>query len=439
MALLLLAAGLVVAQSVRTATSPAQDFVTRYAAAQVTAAGGDPYDPHQLSHAARALEPRVTTPFPFLDPPASAVALRPLLGLPLVRAQLLWLTLSLFSLAALGALAASLAGAGGLGRGLGALLAVVMSPAREVLSDGQVDAVYLLPLVLAWWLHARRPEATPMAVALLASLSLIKPQTSLLPALALIGLSVARNGGRAIAGALLAGSLLLGGPLLLAPQLSYGAWLHRLTGDLDPSSPLVRASLAGLGALAVATAGWFAARRLTRIPEPRLLLLLAAAGTGLLAGFVRWNPQWFLALCIPVIFLLARARRPAEHEWLLAGALGLVLASGLGVLTYFVGAAHAVLPLLIAALVTSSLAVSRRLTLLEAALALGVNACATVPPLSGNPHRILGLAACTLVVIALCGTGDNGGDTPPRPGRLRESRRRGRVAPHAASSDPGTV
>jgi hypothetical protein len=224
------------------------DFVALYAAARLVLDGRGPavLDPAAVLAAEHAAEPTRDVLLPFVHPPVVALALAPLAATGIVPAVIAMTALNVgclaWSLTRLGRLAAA-----GQHTRLFAL-ALFAPPALIALTQGQTS-----PAVLA--LVASAAGARPLGRGLALGLTLIRPQTFPLLALAALTDRTAALGLAAGAAIVVGGSAIVVGPDGLA---SYIATLVSATGWSTTGEQGVRTAIGWAGpalALGIGTAG----------------------------------------------------------------------------------------------------------------------------------------------------------------------------------------
>jgi len=198
---------------------PPDDFVEYWAAARLTLAGGNPYDPEQLlplqRDAGRATDEAVM----MWNPPWSLTAVLPLGLLPAREAQLLWLAVNLVAAGWCGGRLWLLFGGDPARRWVGWAAALGFVPTLFALQSGQIGPLLLLGAVL--FLEAERrgwPALAGAATVLLA----IKPHLAYLvwAALGMVWLTRRdRASTRMLVGGALTGLLATAVPLLFAPHV----------------------------------------------------------------------------------------------------------------------------------------------------------------------------------------------------------------------------
>lgn len=391
-------------------TGPAPlDFTIKYAAGQLVDDGVSPYDTAKLVAAEQALRPGLWD-LPFFDPPPTAAAFRLVSQLPFKAGAALWELLSVACLAVIGWLLADLIGVHRRSTRLAIVsLLVLFSPVLHSIRLGQVEAVLLLPLVVAIWLCVRRPPSAPVVAcsSALAVVSLCRPQLAYLPVAVVLAHCYRRHRPATSLGAAAAAATLVLVALLVAPSAHWGEWLTALRHyPVESPSWLLRLVLLTGGMVGVALA-------LRAAPACRGSfqgwLLLAASCNGLGAAVVPWNPQWHVMLVLPVLALLAVFLGQGAQPWprrdqaVLALVVAISLRYTWDELTFYNGLLYATVPLAMSALVLAAAVVSRLVRASWAALTWVLTAALVVPPIKPYPGltQANGLVFCLGVLWLL--------------------------------------
>ena len=398
-------------------TGPAPlDFTIKYAAGQLVDDGISPYDTAKLVAAEQALRPGMWD-LPFFDPPPTAAGFRLVSQLPFKAGAALWEFLSVACLAVIGWLLADLIGVHRRSTRLAIVsLLVLFSPVLHSIRLGQVEAVLLLPLVVAIWLCMRRPP-TALAVACssaLAVVSLCRPQLAYLPVAVVLAHCYRRHRPATSLGAAAAAVTLMLVARVVAPSAHWGEWLTALRHyPVESPSWLLRLVLLTGGMAGVALA-------LRAAPACRGSfqgwLLLAASCNGLGAAVVRWNPQWHAVLVLPVLVLLALFLGQGAQTWprwdqaVLALVVAICLRYTWDELTFYNGLLYATVPLAMSALVLAAAVVTRLARASWAALTWVLTAALVIPPIKPYPGltQANGLVFCLGVLWLLPRVVDTG-------------------------------
>jgi hypothetical protein len=409
MVVLLLAAAVASLAQVSVLRRPVPiDFTARYAAGQLVDRGVSPYDRTAVVAAEQALWPGLEE-LPFWDPPPTAAAFRLVAQLPFRPAAAAWELLSVACLAVIGWLLADLLGVRRRTTQLAIVcLLVLFGPFRSSISLGQVEALVLLPLVVAIWRCIRRPRS-PTAVgwsSALAVASCCKPQLAYVPVAVVLGFCWRRNASAAFLGAAMGVAAGVVGALLLAPSAHWGTWLVALRDKAEGPGWLLRLLLAVGGIIGIALAVR-AARSCRGAFEG--WLLLAASCNGLGSAVIGWNPQWHAVLALPVLALLATFVVQGPDVWsgreqlLLALVTATCLPDAMSHVGFHTSMLHAVVPLTLSALVLAGVVLGRLVPAVWAALTWVLTAVLVIPPV--NPplglKQVKGLVVCLAVLWLL--------------------------------------
>jgi hypothetical protein len=258
----------------------------------------------------RAATHGANPPLPFLDAPPVAALFRPLA---LASPRVVWAAVLTASLAAGAVIARFIVGEGDRRRWvLVAFGLLVFSPARHTLSLAQLD---LAALGVALLVGAVQPVV-----------ALAKPQTVGPTVLALFLRRARPQPVRALAVATAGAVAVLAATAVVAPDASWFDWWDRARARVgEPTAATVVLFLAGVAVLV-----WGLVDLRRDRADVDGVCLGAAAGC-LLAVMGGWNPQWFLALCLPLGALLVAIDRGEvalrRHEQVLLGA---VVAASMG-------------------------------------------------------------------------------------------------------------
>jgi hypothetical protein len=384
------------------------DFTARYAAGQLVDRGVSPYDRTAVVAAEQALWPGLEE-LPFYDPPPTAAAFRLVARLPFKPAAAVWELLSVACLAVIGWLLADLLAVWRRTTRLAIIcLLALFGPFRSSIGLGQIEAMVLLPLVVAIWLCMRRPRSATAVgwSSALAVASCSKPQLAYLPAAVVLGFCWRRNASASFLGAAMGAAAGAVGALLLAPSAHWDTWLVALRDKSEGPDGLLRLVMAVSGIIGIALVVR-AARSCRGVFEG--WLLLAASCNGLGAAVIGWNPQWHAVLALPVLTLLALFVVQEPDVWsrrerlLLALVAAICLPDAMSNVSFYTGMLHAVVPLTLSAMVLAGVMLGRLVSAPWAALIWVLTAALVVPPV--NPSlgldQVKGLVLCLAILWLL--------------------------------------
>ena len=195
---------------------PPDDFVEYWAAAKLTLAGQNPYDPAQLLPLQQGAGRDTDEAIMMWNPPWSLTAVLPLGLLPARLAQLLWLAGGLVASAFCGDQLWRLFGGSHQQRWIGWAIGLGFLPTAFALQSGQIAPFLLLGVVL-FLLFERR--GWYFAAGAVTALVAIKPHLAYLLWLAILLDAVRRNCWRMVAGGVVAGVVMTAIPVLLNPHV----------------------------------------------------------------------------------------------------------------------------------------------------------------------------------------------------------------------------